>query len=381
MTSATPTLEGQALLADPDAGGGRWAELLLVGGGTLLLFPILWLLRAALGLDAAELVVGFTAFHAAFVINDPHFSVTYLLFYENARARAFGDVYGLAQRVRYWVAGLVVPVVLVGWAAFALLTRSAPVLGWMMQLMFLLVGWHYVKQGFGVLAVLAARRGVGFSPLERWALLAHCFAAWAYAWASPAEPGRVVEEKGVVYTTLAHGRGLELALLVVFGLSTVVLAVVLGVRWLRARRAPVLGPLLAFLVTVWLWTVYSSIDPLMVYLIPALHSVQYLYFVWLLRRNRARAQEGPPHFGRPTKTALGLLAASALALGFVLFHGAPWLFDGALVPAGRRGVASMGDLGVTPCFAALFAIVNIHHYFMDHVIWRREHPETRYLRG
>ena len=37
-------------------------------------------------------------------------------------------------------------------------------------------------------------------------------------------------------------------------------------------------------------------------------------------------------------------------------------------------------LGETPYFAAIFVIVNIHHYFMDHVIWRRDNPDTRYLR-
>ena len=31
-------------------------------------------------------------------------------------------------------------------------------------------------------------------------------------------------------------------------------------------------------------------------------------------------------------------------------------------------------------FAAIFLFVNIHHYFMDHVVWRRENPDTRYLR-
>ena len=76
--------------------------------------------------------------------------------------------------------------------------------------MFLLVGWHYVKQGFGVLTVLSARRGVRWSDGERRVILAHCFAGWAYAWASPADPGRLVEEKGVVYRALAHPRGLEL---------------------------------------------------------------------------------------------------------------------------------------------------------------------------
>ena len=38
-------------------------------------------------------------------------------------------------------------------------------------------------------------------------------------------------------------------------------------------------------------------------------------------------------------------------------------------------------LGETPYFAAIFVIVSIHHYFMDNVIWRRENPDTRYLRA
>jgi hypothetical protein len=274
----------------------------------------------------------------------------------------------------------VVPAVLFAWAAWALASRSAPLLGAMMQLMFLLVGWHYVKQGFGVLTVLSARRGVAFAPLERRAFLFHAFAAWAYAWASPADPGTLVEEKGVVYRTLTHGPGLELLALAVFLASGAGLVGVLAKRCLLQRRLPPLAPLAGYLITLWLWTVWSSVDPLLVYLIPALHSVQYLYFVALLRRNRARAFEGPPRFGRPARTELALLTAGAVALGFVLFHAAPAVLDGAFVPRGRRGLLELGDLGVTPFFAAFFAFVNIHHYFMDHVIWRREEPETRFLR-
>src|SRR5262249_42314823 len=149
-------------------------ELLAVGGVTFFLFPLAWLLRRTLGLDEAELAVGFTMFQLAHVLNDPHFSVTYLLFYRDARSRArTGDA---AQRVRVLVAGVVVPVVLVVWAAVAIATRSAQSLGWLVQLMFLTVGWHYAKQGFGVLTVLSARRGVRFSQLERRVILAHCYA-------------------------------------------------------------------------------------------------------------------------------------------------------------------------------------------------------------
>src|SRR5262249_37288351 len=118
-----------------------WAalgEFFVIGGLTPLLFPLSWLLRRGLGLDAAELAVGFTMFHAAHLINDPHFAVTYVLFYKDVRARAFGDAFAPAQRRRYIVAALVVPVALAAWAIAGLALRSAVILGWMIQLMFLL---------------------------------------------------------------------------------------------------------------------------------------------------------------------------------------------------------------------------------------------------
>jgi hypothetical protein len=377
MTAAAATLTEPARSAGAVDRRARLVEFLLVGGVTLVLFPLGWLLRRVVGADAAELAVGFIFFHGALVMNDPHFSVTYLLFYKDARRRALGEVFSPAQRARYVFAGFVVPTALAAWAVAAIATDSAHVMGLLIQLMFLLVGWHYVKQGFGVLTVLSARRGIRFSAVERRVLLVHCYAGWAYAWASPFDPGREVEEKGVVYTTLAQPYGLELAAGVVFAASALALLWVLAKKWQNERRLPY-GPLGAFLISIWLWTVYSSVDPLMVYMIPALHSVQYLYFVGLLKRNEARVQEGPPLFGRPVKLRLALLAASALGLGWVLFHGAPAFLDGNLV---LGSVGAPGGLGATPYFAAIFALLNIHHYFMDNVIWRRENPETRYLRA
>ncbi|HVK63860.1 MAG TPA: hypothetical protein VM694_05285 [Polyangium sp.] len=355
---------------------GRWAEFFLVGGMTPLLFPLSWLLQRAFGLDPAEYAVGFLMFHAAFVINDPHFAVTYLLFYKDVKARAFGGAFRGAQRVRYLVAGFGVPLILGGLSMVGLATRSAFTLSLLFRLMFFLVGWHYVKQGFGVFTVLAARRGVRFTPRERLVVLVHCFSGWAYAWASPADPGREVEEKGVVYTTLAHPVWFEHLTHVVV-LSTVLpLAWVLFQKWRREGRLPILTPLTALLCSIWSWSIYSGKDPLVRYVIPALHSVQYLYFVWLMKGNEAREREGPPWFERSARTRLGILAVSALGLGWLLFHGAPTALDEALGP---RGKAVYEDLGPTPYFAALYGFVNIHHYFMDTVLWRRENPETRYL--
>ena len=92
-----------------------------------------------------------------------------------------------------------------------------------------------------------------------------------------------------------------------------------------------------------------------------------------------RAEEGPPLFGKPTALRVGILAASAVGLGWLLFRGAPHFLDGTVVLGATPGDRT-ADLGPTPDLAAIFVVVNIHHYFMDHVIWRRDNPDTRYLR-
>jgi hypothetical protein len=352
---------------------GGLGSLRVGGGHTPLLCPFTWCLRRALGFDDADLALGFATFYAAHLINDPHFAVTYLLFYKDARARAFGSAFNRGQRVRYLVAGVFAPLGLAGWMFAALAQRSPAMLGALVQLMFLLVGWHYAKQGFGALMVLAARRGVRFSAAERAALLAHSYAGWAYSWANPFDPGREVEQKGVIYTTLAHPTWLEPLTLAVFACTIPPLLWLLLRKSRREGIAPLFTPLLAFLSSLWIWVIFSSSDPLVRYLIPALHCIQYLYFVWLLKGNEALERE---RLFEPSLAArLGMLALSAVGLGFVLFHGLPSLLDHSLV---TREVARSG-LGLTPYFCALYTFVNIHHFLMDAVLWRRDNPLTRYL--
>ncbi|MGC4092872.1 MAG: hypothetical protein QM756_34305 [Polyangiaceae bacterium] len=158
-----------------------------------------------------------------------------------------------------------------------------------------------------------------------------------------------------------------------FALSTLLLIALLLRRRRRDGRLPPLLPLVAFLTSVWLWTAFSRLDPLLVYAIPALHSIQYLYFVGLLHRNQARSSAGAPAFASVGRSLFGL-AVAAVALGWLILRGLPGWLDGMLVLHDPFDL-----LGETPYFAAFGAFVNIHHYFMDAVIWRSENPEARHL--
>lgn len=373
----TSTALAERRVAEPSTLRDQIVELLVVGGVTPLCFAFSWLLRRGVGLDAAELAVGFTMFHAAHVVNDPHFAVTYLLFYEDFKERAFGSAFSKTLRVRYWLAGLVIPAALAWWALAALTSDSAERLGLLVELMFLLVGWHYVKQGFGVMVVLSARRGVRFGSHERWIILAHCFAGWAYAWVNPHQEARLQQEKGLIYLAIERPEALERAALGALAISTVALIAMLIRKRRREGPIPLFTPLTALLSSVWCWLVFSAADPLVRYMTPALHSLQYLYFVGLLKHGEAKSRTVEPYFEPPPRERLAVLAFFALGLGWLLFHAVPQALDDMFATPPLIGLGV--SLGPTPYFAALYAIVNIHHYCMDSVIWRRDNPRTRFL--
>ena len=77
----------------------------------------------------------------------------------------------------------------------------------------------------------------------------------------------------------------------------------------------------------------------------------------------------------PWRLATPLAARDVRSANWVTPNGSA-ASDGFVRPRDRDSA-----LGPTPFFAAIYAFVNLHHYFMDNVIWRRENPLTRYLQA
>ena len=233
--------------------------------------------------------------------------------------------------------------------------------------MFFLVGWHYVKQGFGVLVVLAGAPRRSVHPRERLggprALLR---GLGLRRRANPADPGPEVEEKGVVYTTsrtrLARPRHARASFSPPRSSCSLV---VLVQKRRREGRLPLVTPLAALplqhLVVVNLLQHQSARrlrDPG-----AALAAVP-LFRLAAPRQRGARARGAPLVREVRGRAPRACSPCRRSALGWLLFHGAPAALDGALVAAApARFVESA--LGATPYFAALYTFVNIHHFFMD----------------
>ncbi|WP_322096751.1 hypothetical protein, partial [Pelagibius sp.] len=124
-----------------------------------------------------------------------------------------------------------------------------------------------------------------------------------------------------------------------------------------------------------------NFDVLFVLVVPACHSLQYLLVVWRYQLNadRDRAAQRRAAGGILARTAghAGTRFTAFLLGGFVLgnlgFWGIPKLL-GAAIPVDEA------VFGSTLFMFLCFVFINVHHYFLDNVMWRRGNPDTgRYL--
>jgi hypothetical protein len=234
-------------------------------------------------------------------------------------------------------------------------------------------GWHYVKQGYGMLMIDAALKRNFFSERAKKILMLNAYACWALSWLLI---NRLVEERnflGLSYYTL-HVPKLAIVVAALAAGGTTLLLV--GVLVQHARKQGSAFPIngtAAYVASLYLWLFLRS-DPELLALIPAFHSLQYLLIVWRYRMNietakpDAEAPSSLPHV-RNAALRFAVFAATGTALGFYSFYLAPTMLD--------RFVPYDHDQFGPRLFLFMFWVfINIHHYFIDNAMWRKENPHT-----
>ena len=370
-------------------------DFLMVGGLALILIVIMsfyvpWGVRNDVtALTYSPILAALLAYHV-FAINYPHFAFSYQIAYRrlpSMRARS-----GLPRMIRwrYAFALLVFPVLYMAYCAYALLLQEDSglfLLGLLINLMYFTVGWHYCKQSFGILLVLSALKGLYFTAGERRVLLVHAVLAWLMAWLGgniylfndqfwglPYHSAGLSRYLQDWQLTTVHTLGVNLTFLL-GGLSVVLL--LRSAR--RAKKLPSLTGGLGYFMMYPLMLVSSIFHPLWLWILPAMHSLQYLLFVLAYRRGEVAhtlpAENHPSPAPSLRAHAVGSFVALGVLIGAIQFSWLPNLLDALVNPDHKYHVPLM--------FMALCQLfVNIHHYFIDNVIWRRENPEVgRYLMG
>lgn len=360
---------GAAKPAAPPTAGAQhiihpWVDFLCLGGASLIIIPFVMMLPAS----AAPALIA-TAWIVADVLNHPHFAASYQIFYRNYRAKLAGEGYTTGMRVRYVIAGIVVPAVLIGFFAISFALKDALLLGWLGNVMLFLVGWHYVKQGYGMLIVDSVYKRKFLGDTEKTILRYNAYACWIMYWVG--SNWLVAEYRlwGLEYYAFPVPYAVLVAVGAVAAVSTAITLWVLGQRLRPGAAGLPLTGVVAYLATLYIWLA-ARWQPMTLMVVPALHSLQYLLIVYRYEQNRARdeaADAGEAAGGQRWHVLrFGIVA---VVLGLLGFWWAPKLLDG--VVSYDREV-----FGGTAFLFMFWIFINIHHYFMDNVIWRRENPDT-----
>jgi hypothetical protein len=318
----------------------------------------------------------------AFLINYPHFANSYQIFYRGFVRKVSSHEYAANLRTRYVIAGIIAPVVLILFFVGSFLSGNPLILGFAANIMFLLVGWHYVKQGYGILMVDAVKKRQFFQEADKRIFRVNGYAVWFLAWLIG---NRAVSQREIL-TLHYYTFDTPSIILVLVGAITVVTGALAVMSLLRSWRSnggslPYNG-VLAYVASLYLWFLLMrwGVDPVVVMLVPTLHSLQYLLIVWRYQigyeKDKPGANESLLTFawkkfnGKAYQVNLAIFIILGMVLGAIGFWAIPILLQ-VLVAYDTE------TFGIRMFMFIFVIFINVHHYFLDNVMWRRDNPDVR----
>lgn len=353
-----------------------FVDFLLAGGASIPCAAIVFYLLGDTSALAPKVLTVTSA--AQIAINFPHFAHSYQLLYGGYLARFRARETDRLTRLRYFWAGIAAPLLLVGFFAYAISLEDSRVLGYAVNAMSFFVGWHYVKQGYGVLIVLSVVRRLFFSTLEKYVLLVNAYAIWICSWMRANQYLAEDRRWGLSSYTFDMPDPLVELSKYVAAITTIAFVVVILRRVLLEKKPISINGLVGYCCAIYLWLLAAGVDLVFLYIIPAFHSVQYLLFVWRFQLNRAQLQPDRRRWEQwlgsdPRRRAIGSFLVFILVggvMGWLGFRGLPHLLDASIAYDAKLWSAALFVF-----IATMF--INIHHYFIDNVIWRKGNDEVR----
>lgn len=342
---------------------GFWTDFMFVGGLSLILLPLLYPLSAQ-PYFATVLTV---SFFAQMVVNFPHFSATlYRLYRRKSNMAAFP------------VTSYVIPFVI---AAMTIMALQFPqyFAGVFIMIYLLWSPYHFSGQSSGVTMVYARRSGYRIGPRERLCLSGFIFSSFLINFIWLIQRGG--QENVAVRT--AGNQGLENAIgmamyqihLPDWTAYPVAIALVIsaaGFFYLMARQSASFArrypPIMLFLPAVahFFWFTISARFGILAFIafVPLFHSLQYLFIAWAVQM-RERQAERQMH-------KMPVAARSDTFVWYILnVMGGLMLF--LLLP---DFLARVFDLNFWTCFFIVAVGIQIHHFFVDGVIWKLRDPDA-----
>lgn len=332
-------------------------DWLTLGGLSVLVLPFFFLLPNNPNLATQ---IGWVLYAVAFVVNYPHFTVSYQLLYGDYRHLLFTDY-------RFIWAGIIVPILMVLYITWAHFAQSAELLAYFVEFMFVIVGWHYTKQAYGAVVVTSTMKKYYYSKLELFVLKFNMYALWITSLVSfNIGTHEGLEYWGVPYYSLNLPKEALYLGYVLTGISLLVGGIIMLRRIITTKEWPPFVSIISFL-AIYAWFLPVIYHPIFFLAVPFFHSIQYFTFVIALKKNEIEDQTKDANSG--VKVAIGYIAL-AIFSGAVLFEAIPRILDVAVT----YNHVKFGD----GLFLFLFSVfLNIHHYFIDNVIWRKDNETVQ----
>lgn len=426
-------------------------DVMMAGGLAIILFLVF---QIAIDRNVDIFAWSIALYYAAFLVNFPHFAASYQLLYHDARHSFLNFRNEPRFAMKLWWAGLVVPIILIGYFLWALSEGSMLLMGYLVNALYFFVGWHYIKQIYGCMIVFSSAKKIYFDVVERATILLPLYAIWALSYINVNTYAVSNVFYSIPFTSLSLPVWLVEATEIILFVTTLGFITMLILRRMLKKPLPPLAAMVAF-ISIYLWYIPLLYHPAYFYIIPLFHSLQYLLFVVAHRRNVAlrAAPSAETSSQRSLTTQLtwlgvGLFLFMPLFLISLIFFGnyrttveqlfwswgnAAWVHPTALLTLtlillGGVGILwlkkrwrqqSIGEFlnfffwayllgAVFFIFAPNFldmltrqellpkifaydtsifgfslylffftVFINIHHYFIDNVIWKRDNPSIR----
>jgi hypothetical protein len=359
-------LSDMAVAAKPRALVSPEADFWLVGGASVVAFALFVAITQAANVNLGNKPF-YWAFYVSFFLNNPHFVFSYFLFYRGFWQRLRSKATERLNRLRMITAGIIVPLLMALFMVFAFLHPEPQYVRWAMAVMVFSVGWHYVKQGYGVLITLSLYEGVVYTAKEKRVFWLSAYATWVYSWVCSLAFGvSFINPAGGVTHTPNFLPGFEKPALAGI-LLAVPPAVTLARKYMKGGGISI-NAVTGYACAAWLWVMMPFIDAPFLALVPMFHALQYLPFVYKMKKSEFG--EDRKNGLRDAVLRLAVFTLLGLALSVLLFESLPKFLD-AQAPAWHL------KLPTEFFFMMFLSFINIHHYFMDSAYWRRDNDDVQ----
>ena len=331
-------------------------DWLLAGGLSVILYVFISLLHVNLfNHNVAQI-----AFVLALFVNHPHFVSSYVFFYNDERAL-------ILKSKLHFLAGVIFPLGLLYAMVFGFLHEAPDVFTYIINGLYFFVGFHYVRQVYGVSLISLAKHKIFLSAKDKWALNLSMYPLWFVSFLNGYHGVFPNSFYGIPYKTF----GLPDYFTSINNVLVVVSLLVWGylirkIDMEHNHHIPL--TLIAALAGIFIWHFPSFYNLGFSYLIPMFHSLQYLLITAAVKKNQILTHT----LKKYQIVELVSYCMTVFILAYLAFHFIPETLD-------RRTMYNPNIFGYTAILGMFLLFINLHHYAMDALLWRKGSRLTKYL--